>query len=329
MLAAVTGATGHIGINLVRQLISEGYQVRACYHTPRHRQILTALNVDTVAIDVTQPESLQQVFNGCDVVFHCAGIISLDGDANGQVTRVNVNGAMHVAKAALAARVKRLVHLSSIHSFNREPRHLVVNESRQRVQHARGSHYDFSKACGEAAVRTIVQQGLDAVILHPTGVLGPNDYRPSHLGQTLLGFYQRRIPMTIAGGFNFVHVDDVVKAMLTAAHRGVRGDSYIIAGHWHSIRELADMVAKITSSKAPSLNCPLWLARSAYPIHRFIQRVLRMPAQYTPETLATLRALRQIDDSKARRELNHQPSLIHTAIADWFRWYTHHQGLDS
>src|SRR5690606_21168800 len=125
------------------------------------------------------PDSLGPAFAGAERVYHLAGVISIDGDANGRVHRVNVEGTRHVARACLSAGVGRLVHVSSVHAFDMDPRDEVLDETRAQVADSpRHSAYDRSKARGEREVRAAIAAGLDAVILNPTGIMGPVDHGP-------------------------------------------------------------------------------------------------------------------------------------------------------
>ena len=224
MRITVTGATGHVGANLVRALLARGDQVRALIHRiHRDNRSLAGLDVERVAGDVLDPASLDRAFAGAEVVFHLAALISIQGDRGGLVPSVNVGGAKNAAEAALRAGVRRFVHTSSVHAFDLT-RGGVIDETSPRSDGPHLAAYDRSKAAGERAVREVLaRRGLDAVVVHPTGIIGPFDFEPSRMGRTLLGLRDRSLPSLVAGGFDFVDVRDVVQALLAAAERGRTG----------------------------------------------------------------------------------------------------------
>jgi dihydroflavonol-4-reductase len=227
MRAAVTGANGHVGGNLVRALLAAGHAVRVLVH--RRTEALEGLAVERVQGDVGSPEPLSELFAGVDVAYHLAAQVSVDGDHGGRVQRVNVEGTRNVAAAALAGGVRRLVHMSSVHAFVTAPGH-PVTEASPRADGRGHAAYDRSKAVGEEQVRQAIARGLDAVILNPTGVLGREDFRPSRMGRFFLLLFRRRLPALVEGGFDWVDVRDVVAAALAAAERGRAGESYLLSG---------------------------------------------------------------------------------------------------
>lgn len=328
MKVAVTGASGHIGLNLTAKLRKLGHEVRAFFHTRDDIDLFKQWNLECHKIDIRDPKTLSQAFKDCEIVYHLAGKISIDGDQNGIVTTTNIDGAKNVAQAALSQGVRRMVHVSSIHAFNRFPRDAILNETRPRANDKYHSAYDRSKAAGEAAVREVIQQGLDAVIIHPVGVIGPLDYLPSYMGKGLLAYYQKKILTNIEGGFNWVHMDDVVDMMIAAADKGRCNESYIIAGHWHSVKSVANMVELITGVKTPRLSCPLWLAKIGLPPQQLWWNLKKQSPLYTYESLAALKSFRKIDDSKARQELGHHPRPIEAAIYQLFSWLQQQGQID-
>ena len=214
MTVVVTGASGHIGGNLVQALVAQGRTVRAMVH--KDRGLLDTMDVEIVEGDVRDPASLAAAFKGAEVIFHLAAIISIDGDLDGHVAAVNIQGAGNVAQAALDAGVKRMIHFSSVHAFNQAPLGEVLDETRARATGSHHNTYDRSKAAGEVEVRKAIEKGLDCVILHPTGVIGPFDPVPSRMGQVFVDLHERTMPGLINGGFDWVDVRDVVSSALVA-----------------------------------------------------------------------------------------------------------------
>jgi|JI6StandDraft_1071083.scaffolds.fasta_scaffold00263_11 dihydroflavonol-4-reductase len=324
MRVAVTGATGHVGSNLVRALIERGDQVRVLVRG-RGEQ-LAGLELERVAGDLEDVDALRRAFAGVEVVFHLAAKISISGDPQGHVRSTNVDGTRRVAEAALAAGVRRMVHCSSVHAFDLyvpgqgpEP---LVDESWPRVPDAAPHFaYDRSKAAGERALREVMALGLEAVIVHPSGVIGPHDHGPSRMGRVFLELYHRSLPSLVDGGFDFVDVRDVVAGMLVAAERGQPGANYILNGHDHRVAGLARLAEQVTGVRAPRITAPIRALRLGVPVVEAIGRVLRKEPLYTRESLAVLDTGKRFSHARAQRELGYAPRPTLDTVRDIYAWF--------
>jgi len=316
--AAVTGASGHVGANLVRALLGQGRRVRVLVH--EESRALADLGIERIPGDIRDPAALERAFSGAQVVFHLAARISISGDHGGQVQAVNAAGTHNVVAACRRAGVQRLVHFSSIHAFSPLPAG-PIDETRGFNDVPDALAYERSKVEGERAVLAGVAEGLDAVIVNPTAILGPYDYRPSPMGTVLLDLYRRRFPALVQGGFNWVDVRDVVAGALAAEQKGRRGERYILSGQWTSFAELATLVHDITRVPVPRLVTPMWLARFGAEMTELYGRVTGVPVRFTGESLKALRHWRDVSCDKARRELGYQPRPLRETVADTFHWF--------
>ena len=316
---AITGASGHLGQNLVRACLADGLEVRVLTHG--NLGGLDGLPVEAVRGDVTDAESLGPLLKGMDVVFHLAEVISIDGGQNGRVQAVNVGGSRNVAWAALAAEVGRLVHVSSVHAFKQGPLAIPINEGRGRVEGRDALAYDLSKAEGEAAVRTAFEAGLDGVVVFPSGVIGPLDPAPSRVGRMFLDLAHGRLPAITPGGFDWVDVRDVTATLLAAARRGVAGEGYIASGRWASIAELAAIAAAVTGVPAPRWTSPMWLARAGAPLMTLANRLFGREPLYTSEALDALESNPTIHHAKAAADLGHSPRPLDATVRDLYAWF--------
>jgi len=319
MITVVTGATGHIGANLVRALLAAGRRVRCVVR--RDRTALDGLDVECVEADVRDAASLREAFRGASTLFHLAAVISIDGDRHGLVTATNVDGARNAAEAALACGVGRMVHCSSIHAFVQSGPSATIVESMPRALDARHAAYDRSKAKGEQAVRAVVARGLDAVIVHPTAVIGPYDFKPSRMGRVLLDLHHRRLPSLIPGGFDWVDVRDVVAGLLGAEARGRTNESYLLSGRYAPVAELAQLAADVTGVPAPRWCTPFWLARAAAPFSTAVGRVRGREPLFTSESLDALATGTHVDCGKAREELGFSARDLRRTLRDAYSWF--------
>ncbi|HEY2742971.1 MAG TPA: SDR family oxidoreductase [Polyangia bacterium] len=321
MQIAVTGATGHVGANLVRTLVDGGHAVRALVHGGNRRG-LDGVACEFVDGDLGDQPSLVRAFDGCERVFHLAARISIVPGDEAAVRAVNVDGTRNVVAACVEARVARLVHFSSIHALSPSPHDQPIDETRALTSSPRMPPYDRSKAQAEREVQAGIARGLDAIIVNPTAILGPHDYGPSAMGRVLLDLYHRRLPALVDGGFDWVDVRDVVAGALAAADRAPTGARYLLSGARRTVAELAAIVHDATGVRPPRINAPMWLARVGAPFATAYARVAGKEPLYTRHSLHALRNHQLVSHEKASRELGYAPRpLVETITAayDWFR----------
>ena len=305
-LVAVTGASGHVGANLVRALRAQGRTVRVLAHDDRSG--FEGQGVDEVRGDVRDAHAVQRLVDGARTVFHCAAKISIVGDRDGSVWSINVDGTRTVGTAARDAGA-RMVHVSSCHAFDLRGDRVDGTGPRPGPDHPA---YDRSKAAGEAALVQIA--GLDCVVLNPAGVLGPHDYRPSRMGQLFLDLKRRRLPAVVDGGFSWLDVRDLVDAAIAAEARGQGGVNYLLGGHYRSIRRLVDLAAEVCGVRPPRVASPQWLARLGAPFLTAWARATGAEPLYTAEALFTLRTPDNFDCSAAERDLSFRPRPLRATV---------------
>jgi dihydroflavonol-4-reductase len=304
----------------VRRLLDDGVRVRALIRHPEHAS-LDGLDIERVEGDVRDADKMREFVDGADIVYHLAAVISIVGPQGGLVDAVNIEGVRNVGRAALDAKVPRFVHVCSVHAFDQEPLDQPLDETRARVRRGHAPAYDVSKAEGEAAVRDLVEAGLDAVIVHPSGIVGPFDFAPSRMGHVFLDLFHRSLPSLIDGGFNWVDVRDVCHGILAAAERGRTNESYMLSGHYRHIAALAEAAQAVTSVRAPRLTSPMWLARVGAPFTEAWARLRHCEPLYTAESLLALRANKIYVNDKAQRELGFEPRPFEDSVRDVYAWF--------
>jgi dihydroflavonol-4-reductase len=327
MIVAVTGACGHLGSTLVRDLVREGHQVRVLLHSATSNpRSLAGLDVHTFTGDVRNIETLHPLVRGAEVVFHLAAIISIDGDRRGVVRAVNVDGARNSALAALRAGVRRHVHVSSVHAFDHFPLSEPVTESSRRPG-PRHPAYDRTKAAGEEAVREVIAQGLDAVIVNPSGILGPLDFAPSRLGGMLIRTARGRIPASANGGFDWVDVRDVARSVAAAAHLGTSGQNYLLPGAYLSSRGILELAASVAGVRPPRPPVPRAVERLGADVLTVWGRLRGREPLYTREALHALMCNPAIEGARAANELGHAPRPLEETMRDTLAWFAHNGHL--
>ncbi len=317
----VTGAAGHVGNVLIRELLARGEQVRAMILPGEDCSSLEGLDVEIVEANVLDPQRLCEVMQGIDCVFHLAGIISILPGAEQLMRQVNVEGVRNVAEAALKTGVKRLIHTSSIHAFMRMPHGMVVDETTPVVPESASGAYDRTKAEGTLEVLNVVQRGLDAVIVCPTGIIGPYDYRFSEMGQTILGFARDKLVLLVDGAYDFIDVRDVASGLISAREHGRTGELYILSGTRVLVREIRQIVRELVDNRAPAIVLPFFVAEFAARFLEPFYRITRRVPKFTRYSLQTIRDNSVFSQEKARLELGHHPRSVRDSITDTLAWW--------
>ncbi len=316
----VTGATGHIGNVLVRQLLALGKKVRVLKLPGEDPTPLKDLEVEVIEGDVLDQSLLQRALKGVKHVYHLAGVISIVPGVSRILDRVNVQGTRTILAACREAGVERVVYTSSIHAFAEAPLGTLMDEHQPFDPALAPDDYSRSKAQASLEVVEAVRQGLNAVIVCPTGVIGPYDFRRSEMGEVVKTFAQRGPKFYVDGAYNFVDVRDVAAGHILACERGKAGESYILAGERITVKRLMELVEELTGRHAPHLHVPLWLARWAAHFTPAYYRLTRTKPQFTTNALRTLGSNSDISAAKAQRELGYRARSLRDSLLDTLSW---------
>ncbi len=321
----ITGANGFLGNNLVRALSQNpDNQIRALVSSLNRSDALQGLNCELFEGDVTKPETLTKIFtvpNDTKVyVIHCAAIVYIKSKPNPAVHEVNVLGTKHVAEKTLAIGAK-MVCVNSVHSIPELPQGEVMTEITNFDPSEVKGIYAKSKA--EAAkyiLDTVKAHGLDACIVQPSGIIGPYDFKTSHLTQLVIDTATGRLKAGVKGGYDFVDVRDVVAGILNACTRGQAGECYILSGHYISVADLLQMIAQAAGRKPVKTFLPLRLAKLTAPLSEIYYNLRKQPPLYTKYSLYTLESNANFSHAKASRELDYSPRQPQITIDDTVKW---------
>ncbi len=259
MTMLVTGATGFVGTNVVREAAAAGHRVRAAGHR-RTSPHLDGLGVDVVSGDITQPDQADALVRGCDVVLHVAGdATSYWRRLAARQHRINVDGTMNIARACVHHEVSRLVYTSTIDVLGHDPSRAEITEDTGFFNFTNmGYFYGESKFEAEYRLRRFADQhDLDLVIIYPGMMLGPYS-GTNQWGGLLLALRDGSLPGAPCGGSSFCHVTEVARAHLAAVDKGQRGHGYISAGHNMPYRDCLNLMADAIGAAHPRVALPEW-----------------------------------------------------------------------
>ncbi len=317
----VTGATGHLGNVLVRELVARGKQVRALFFPGENRAPLQDLPVEIFEGNVLDLESLKPAFKDVECVYHLAGVISIMPGKDQWMRQVNVTGTQNVIQACRQAGVQRLIYTSSIHALERPPHGVTIDETLPFDPHNPAGEYDRTKAEASLKVLEAVEDGLDAVLVCPTGVIGPYDYRGSEMGNLILGWMKQKVQIIIDGMFDFVDVRDIARGQILAGEKGRPGETYILSGERISLESMLHLVQRATGFHAPHIKIPIDLAKFAACFTPLYYRLTRTTPRFTSYSIETVQSNSNISHVKAQRELGYLPRLLSITIPDTVSWW--------
>ena len=325
----VTGASGHLGANLVRRLLQDGEEVRVFLRRGSNNAAVDGLNVERVYGDLRDLESVLSAMKGCTTAYHTAAHVStIDATPalEREIFESNVIGTQNLLRAALHLSYERVVVTGSFSStgYDLDDPSKAANET--------NPHYPFnvlpytqSKMLTEMECWRAALEGLDVVVAVSCAILGPNDHKPSRMGFTLCDFAHGKLNAYIPGGFDFVASRDITEGHVLAMKRGRKGQKYIISTQFVSMDEMMDIFEEVTGHARPRMKLsPTMMAGvakvSSFVFNNFAPHV---PQRLTPSAVRILRMERHADTTKARTELGYQPTSIrravHEAYADFAR----------
>jgi len=319
----VTGGTGFVGNNVIRALVSEGVAVRTLVRSKEKADIaLKGLNVDMFFGDVHDKDAITKLFEGLEdreVVFiHTASVVLIGGNGRQYKTmdKVNYNGVKNIIEVCLAHKA-RLVYVSSVHAITEPPKNRMTREIKHFNPRFVVGKYAKSKARASALVMDAVKnRDLDAVIVHPSGIIGPNDYSGTHLTQMIMDYMENRIPAALNGGYDFVDVRDVANGILKVAEKGRKGDCFLLTNKYYSIMEMFAILHEITGGKKIQSKLPIWLAYFLLPFLSVYFTILGKRPLYTAYSLYTLKSNSNFSHEKASRELRFSPRGLRESLID-------------
>lgn len=326
-MIVITGATGHIGNVLTRELLAKGKKVRTVIPPFEDISPLKRLDVEKVEGDVRDINSLIQAFKGAEIVYHLAGIVSILPGKKELLYQINVKGTANVVEACLKSEVQRLVYTSSIHAIAEPPHGVVINETFPFDPDMTLGEYSKSKALATQEVFKGVERGLDAVIVCPTGVIGPHDYKISEMGKLIIDFIQKRLKAYIEGAYDFVDVRDVAIGHILAAEEGKSGESYILSGEQITVNNLLQILEEISDVRAPSFKIPVELARVIAAITFPYYSLTKTKPLFTSYSIDVLTSNSLVSCEKARQELGFSSRSIRESIVDALQWFKENDRL--
>jgi len=317
----VTGAAGHLGNALVRELVARHEKVRALVLPGENLTPLEDLDVEVFEGNILDFPRMLEACQGIELVFHLASLVAITEDKIDLMHKVNVEGTRNVIDASRQSGVRRLVYTSSIHALERPKSDVTIDEKLRFDPHNPAGPYDRTKAEATLLVLQAAQQGLDAVVVCPTGVIGPYDFKRSELGEMMLSWMKKGPSLSVQGKFDFVDVRDVALGHILAAKKGKSGETYLLSGEQLQISTMRSLVQQAAGIDTTEIKFPARLAAFVAPLAEFFYKITRTKPKFTRYSIETLRSNSKISSRKAQRELGYQPRRLYDSIKETVDWW--------
>lgn len=313
----ITGANGHVAQTIIRKLKNEDCVVRGLLLPSENNQ--DSDNVTYFKGDITEPDSMKEIFAGIDakntVVIHAAGIISIGDEITSLLYNVNVNGTKNVIEACRHYGIGRMVYVSSVHAIDEGDGLRVIKEvdsfSKDRVVGA----YAKTKAEATQAVMDAIAGGMNAVVVHPSGILGPGDDGRNHITQLIQSYLSGKLLGGVTGGYDFVDVRDVADGIIAAAQKGRKGACYILSNRFIPIPDLLKYMQVATGGRKKAC-FPLGLAKRMAPVFEWVAKVTKTRPLFTRYSLRTMESNGRFSHDKATMELGYSPRDMMDTVRD-------------
>lgn len=317
----VTGGTGHIGNVLIKELTKIVGKVTALVLPNEDVSCLNGANVDIVYGDVTDREFIFKLIGKGDVVFHLAGLIDIENAPFSVVEKVNVGGTKNVVDACIENKAKRLVYTSSVHIIEPIEKNLLVEPTEFDENKVVGNYAKSKTIATRYVFEKAKAKELDAVVVYPSGVIGPYDYKISELGQLVLDYINKKLFAYVKGGYNFVDVRDVVDGIIKAYFKGKSGEGYILSGYYISLKEMFKILNKrLNRDKLPN-KIALWFVKSMVPLAKLYYKIRHKKPLFTDYSLYTLNVNANFSNEKAKNELGYITRPIEETLSDTVDWF--------
>lgn len=305
----ITGAYGHLGYTIMKMLVDNGKNVRGLVLPSDRLDGREGLRANIFKGNVCDIDSLIPLFTFDKyyevIVIHTAGIVSISSKFNQIVYDVNVNGTKNIIEMCKKYKVKRLIHVSSVHAIPEKPNNECITEVDNFNPDDVVGLYAKTKSEATQLVLDSKNDGLDVVVVHPAGIIGPNDYGKGHLTQLVIDYCKGSLTAAIKGGYNFVDVRDVAQAIISAADNGKSGECYILSNKFYNLNEFFNMLYEICNRSRIKTILPMWFAKLTAPLAELYYKILKQPPLYTSYSLYTLNTNSNFSHEKADKDLGY------------------------
>lgn len=324
-LYLLTGATGLLGGNIVRELCAKGARIRALVMPNDPAVKNMPQGVEIVEGDLLDDDALDRFFSAPEgaevVVLHAASIVTVDPKPRAKVRAVNVEGTRNIVERCVARKVKKLVYVSSTGAIPELPcGQLICEVQKHDPEKVIGCYAQTKAEATELVLKAAREDGLDASVVYPSGIFGPNDYGFGLITSCIRMVAEGKLRIAIGGSFNSVDARDLATGILACAERGRKGEGYIMASRCYTFTQLIETICREAGGKKPLFTVPLWLVRPFAGLGALYGKMTGKPAWLSRYTLYNLARNNDYCARKAEEELGFCCRPLEESIADTISW---------
>lgn len=323
MKVLLTGATGFIGANLLRELLKEGESVRVLLRSDSNTRNIDGLEgVERYMGDLTQRDTLVSALKNIKTLYHVAASYTFWASDAASIYAGNVIGTRNILEEALNHGVEKVVYTSTVGTIGLCPGSEPADENTTLHPKDITKPYKHSKYLAEKEALRMLERGLPLVIVNPSTPIGPHDIKPTPTGKIIVDFLNGRMPAYIDTGLNIVHVRDVAKGHLLAAQKGRIGERYILGNKNMTFKELLEELSGITGIPASNIRIPYRIALIMAYLNNFISNYLTHRPPLIPlEAVQMARKKMFFTPAKAIKELGLPQTPIREALREAIGWF--------
>lgn len=320
----ITGATGFLGRTVIQKLLEASQEVCALVMSGDTLKDTLPDKAEIRYGDVCDFYSIKRFLMSADkdsCVIHCAGIISVATTPGKRLHEVNVGGTANVVKACRLYNVGKLIYVSSVHALTEKPKGQIIDAKTnifdpKRVKGA----YAKSKATATKIVLDAAKEGLNASVVMPSGIIGPGDAAGGSITTMLRSYTTGKLPIAIRGGYDFVDVRDAADGILSCAEKGKSGESYVLSGHYATIKDILEIAGSYMGEKRKVKYLPIPLAKIISPFYEGDSLRRRIKLLFTPYSVHVLSSNAAFSRENTENELGYSPRPLAETLFDTVKW---------
>lgn len=321
----ITGANGFLGNNIIRKLEQDAdNEIRAFVLTGDSIKSLEKLKCKIYYGDVTKKYTLSSIFENIEnqevFVIHCAAVVYIKSKYNPFVYNVNVNGTKNIVDKAIETKAK-LIYISSVHAIPEQSNNGLITEiTNFNPDNVEGLYAKTKAEATKYVIDAVKCKNLNACIIHPSGIIGPNDFGNSHLTQLVKEVANGRLFACVKGGYDFVDVRDVTEGVISACKSGTNGECYILSNRYITIKELCDLICDVQERKKIKMVLPIGLVKLIVPLFEVYYNLKKQTPLCTKYSLYTLSSNANFSNEKAKKKLGFKNRNMKDTIKDTIEW---------
>lgn len=321
----ITGATGFLGNNIIRKLEKNvDSEIRTFVLNGESIKSLENLKCKIYYGDVTKEETLSSIFENIDdkevFVIHCAAVVYIKAKYNPLVYNVNVNGTKNIVNKVIESKAK-LIYINSVHAIPEKPNNEVITETTDfDPDNVKGLYAKTKAEAAKYVIDAVKNKNLNACIIHPTGIIGPNDFGNSHLTQLVKEITSGKLFACVKGGYDFVDVRDVADGVISACENGTKGECYILSNRYITIKKLCDLICNAQGREKIKIVLPIGIAKLVAPLFEVYYNFKKQTPIFTKYSLYTLSSNANFSNDKAKEKLGFKNRNIKETIKDTVEW---------